>query len=164
MPHPLRMSQSLPAALLSLAYLTASRTTAFVLSPSRSSLVTSATGRRALLPAAAAYRRATTSSSRQQQQQQQQHLPPGSTRFAAAPPARGPRLASSRGGGGGVRSLKSVAVPAGLEKGVHGGLDELLHPRNGVNERFVFFGGKGGVGKTSASAAVAIQCADAGLR
>ena len=159
--HPLRiMSQSLPAALLSLAYITASRTTAFVLAPSRSSLVTAATGRRALLPAAA-HRRATTSS-----RQQQQHLSPGSTRFAAAP-ARSTLGRSSRSGSaaaGGVRSLKSVAVPAGLEKGVSGGLGELLHPRNGVKERFVFFGGKGGVGKTSTSAAVAIQCADAGLR
>lgn len=159
MPHPLRMSQSLPAALLSLAYITASRTTAFVLAPSRSSLVTSSTARRALLPATA-HRRATTTLSRQQQR-----LSPGSTRFAAAPPT--PARSSSRsgtGGGGGVRSLKCVAVPAGLEKGVSGGLEELLHPRNGVNERFVFFGGKGGVGKTSTSAAVAIQCADAGLR
>eukprot|EP00752_Nemacystus_decipiens_P006686 g6013.t1 len=154
------MSQSLPAALLSLAYITAGRTTAFVLAPSRSSLVTSATGRRALLPAAAhGHRRATTAS------RQHQHLSPGSTRFSAAT-ARATTLArNSRSGiGGGVRSLKSVAVPAGLEKGVSGGLNELLHPRNGVNERFVFFGGKGGVGKTSTSAAVAIQCADAGLR
>ncbi|CAM9757996.1 unnamed protein product, partial [Hapterophycus canaliculatus] len=45
-----------------------------------------------------------------------------------------------------------------------GGLGELLQSRNGVSERFVFFGGKGGVGKTSTAAAVAIQCADAGLR
>ncbi|CAN0356976.1 unnamed protein product, partial [Ectocarpus sp. 6 AP-2014] len=69
------------------------------------------------------------------------------------------------GRSGGVRSLKSVAAPAGLGEGVSaGGLGELLEARNGVNERFVFFGGKGGVGKTSTAAAFAIQCADAGLR
>lgn len=61
-----------------------------------------------------------------------------------------------------MSALRSVAAPAGLEK--VSGLSELLYPRNGVSERFVFFGGKGGVGKTSTAAAVAIQCADAGLR
>ncbi|CAN0084511.1 unnamed protein product, partial [Ectocarpus sp. 4 AP-2014] len=172
MPHPpaLRMCQSLPTALLSLAYLTASSTTAFVLGPLRASRVTSASNRRALLPAAAAYRRLTAAS---QQQQQQQRRCPTSTRLLAGSassaltpttPQAGLRKArSSRNVG--VRSLKSVAAPAGLEKGVSArGLGELLEARNGVNERFVFFGGKGGVGKTSTAAAVAIQCADAGLR
>ncbi|CAN0365115.1 unnamed protein product, partial [Ectocarpus sp. 12 AP-2014] len=172
MPHPpaLRMCQSLPTALLSLAYLTASSTTAFVLGPLRASRVTSATNRRALLPAAAAYRRLTSAS---QHQQQQQRRCPTSTRLLArstssaltptAPQAGLRKARSSRSGG--VRSLKSVAAPAGLAKGVSaGGLGELLEARNGVSERFVFFGGKGGVGKTSTAAAVAIQCADAGLR
>lgn len=59
-------------------------------------------------------------------------------------------------------SLNSVATP-GIER-VSSGLGELLYPRNDVNERFVFFGGKGGVGKTSTAAAVAIKCADSGLR
>lgn len=172
MPHPpaLRMCQSLPTALLSLAYLTASSTTAFVLGPLRASRVTSASNRQALLPAAAAYRRLTAAS---QHQQQHQRRCPTSTRLLAgsassaltptAPQAGLRKARSSRSGG--VRSLKSVAAPAGLEKGVSArGLGELLEARNGVNERFVFFGGKGGVGKTSTAAAVAIQCADAGLR
>ncbi len=38
------------------------------------------------------------------------------------------------------------------------GLHELLE--NSQEQRFVFFGGKGGVGKTSVSAAVALKCAD----
>lgn len=172
MPHPpaLRMCQSLPTALLSLAYLTASSTTAFVLGPSRASRVTSPNSRRALLPAAVAYRRLTAAS----QQQQQQRRCPTSTRLLVAgsassaltPTAPHAGLHKARSGrSGGVRSLKSVAAPAGLGKGVSaGGLGELLEARNGVDERFVFFGGKGGVGKTSTAAAVAIQCADAGLR
>lgn len=40
-------------------------------------------------------------------------------------------------------------------------LDSLLKPRD--KRRFIFFGGKGGVGKTSSSAAAAVRCADAGL-
>eukprot|EP01084_Bolivina_argentea_P232093 391245_1 len=41
------------------------------------------------------------------------------------------------------------------------GLHELLE--NSQEQRFVFFGGKGGVGKTSVSAAVALKCADKGM-
>ncbi len=37
-------------------------------------------------------------------------------------------------------------------------LHELLE--NSQQQRFIFFGGKGGVGKTSVSAAVALKCAD----
>lgn len=40
-------------------------------------------------------------------------------------------------------------------------LDPILQPRD--RRRFIFFGGKGGVGKTSSSAAVAIKSADEGL-
>lgn len=40
-------------------------------------------------------------------------------------------------------------------------LDLLLEPRD--KRRYIFFGGKGGVGKTSTSASVAVRCADAGL-
>ncbi|CAM9691052.1 unnamed protein product [Scytosiphon promiscuus] len=166
---PMRMPQSLPAALLSLAYFTSRSTTAFVLAPSRSSTVTSSSPRRALLPAAS-HRRSTAVAAASPQQQ---HRSPSSTRLQGATSscnplgfgsrATLPRISSSARRRGGVRSLQSVAAPAGLEKGVLGGLDELLHPRNGVKERFVFFGGKGGVGKTSTAAAVAIQCADAGL-
>lgn len=165
---PMRQPQSLPAALLSLACFTARGTAAFVLSPSRSSLVPSTASRR-VLPPAASYRRSTAAVSRQQQP-----LSPGSTRLQGTtspsnPRGLGsgvalPRINTSTRRIGGVRSLQSVAAPAGLEKGVLGGLEELLQSRNGVNERFVFFGGKGGVGKTSTAAAVAIQCADAGLR
>ncbi|CAN0206159.1 unnamed protein product [Ectocarpus sp. 6 AP-2014] len=172
MPHPpaLRMCQSLPTALLSLAYLTASSTTAFVLGPLRASRVTSASNRRALLPAAAAYRRLTSASQHQQRQQRRcltsTRLLAGSASSALTPTAPHAGLRKARSSrSGGVRSLKNVAAPAGLEKGVSArGLGELLEARNGVNERFVFFGGKGGVGKTSTAAAVAIQCADAGLR
>lgn len=72
---------------------------------------------------------------------------------------RRPAAAHKRASG--VKYLTSVATQE-VEK--VSGLGELLHSRNGVSERFVFFGGKGGVGKTSTAAAVAIQCADAGLR
>lgn len=40
-------------------------------------------------------------------------------------------------------------------------LDNILHPRG--TRRYIFFGGKGGVGKTSASAAVAVHSASVGL-
>ncbi|CAM9243341.1 unnamed protein product, partial [Phaeothamnion confervicola] len=43
------------------------------------------------------------------------------------------------------------------------GLSEILRSRGAATQRFIFFGGKGGVGKTSTSAAAAIRCADAGL-
>ncbi len=38
------------------------------------------------------------------------------------------------------------------------GLHEMLE--HSQQQRFIFFGGKGGVGKTSVSAAVAVKCAD----
>ncbi len=38
------------------------------------------------------------------------------------------------------------------------GLNEMLE--HSQQQRFIFFGGKGGVGKTSVSAAVAVKCAD----
>ena len=43
-------------------------------------------------------------------------------------------------------------------------LAELGESRHGVTQRFVFFGGKGGVGKTSTSTAMAVHLADRGLR
>lgn len=41
-------------------------------------------------------------------------------------------------------------------------LDSLLRPSD--KQRYIFFGGKGGVGKTSTSAAVGLKCAQCGLR
>ncbi len=38
------------------------------------------------------------------------------------------------------------------------GLHEILEQSQ--QQRFIFFGGKGGVGKTSVSTAVAVKCAD----
>lgn len=43
-------------------------------------------------------------------------------------------------------------------------LAELSATRGTSKQRFVFFGGKGGVGKTSTSAAMAVYLADEGLR
>jgi hypothetical protein len=40
--------------------------------------------------------------------------------------------------------MMTVAAPTETAAG----LQEMLEPKNGVNQRFIFFGGKGGVGKT----------------
>ncbi len=42
-------------------------------------------------------------------------------------------------------------------------LSELLST-SGADQRLIFVGGKGGVGKTTSSSAIAVRCADAGLR
>jgi arsenite-transporting ATPase len=44
------------------------------------------------------------------------------------------------------------------------GLSHLSSTHNDVPTKFMFVGGKGGVGKTSVSAAIALQLSDAGLR
>lgn len=149
-----RLPQSLPT-LLSLAYFTASSTTAFLVTP------------RAARPApisSSLHREQFTACCRTSASRQQRHSLSSTRQISTARPSwssdRARTAASTQGGG--VSALRSVAAPAGLEQ--VSGLSELLYPRNGVSERFVFFGGKGGVGKTSTAAAVAIQCADAGLR
>lgn len=151
-----RHPRSLLPTLLSLAYFTASSTTAFLLTPppARPTPISSSS-----LHREQSATRCRTSTSRQP------HPLSCSTRqISTAPWSSNSRTRTTAGSsrGGGVSALRSVAAPAGLEK--VSGLNELLYPRNGVSERFVFFGGKGGVGKTSTAAAVAIQCADAGLR
>lgn len=162
----LRVPQAL-SALLSLACFTTSSTTGFLLAPRTATTTSTTASTYRRTPQSAAYLRTAT-----RQPQRYDYNPPSTrstttttTTTTAATPSwtlRGRSRAPPRGLNGGVASLKSVAAPAGLEK--MSGLGEVLYPRNGVSERFVFFGGKGGVGKTSTAAAVAIQCADAGLR
>lgn len=151
--HPMRLLQPV-SALLSLACFAVSTTEAFLLNPQRTATPTptsQATGAGNRRAATASLPSATTTTTQGSLLLPRQRI--YATRQRSWPGVARP---------GGIASLKSVATPAELEKA--SGLGELLHPRNGVNERFVFFGGKGGVGKTSTAAAVAIQCADAGLR
>lgn len=136
------VSQPFPTAILSFAYLLA-KSRAFVFAP-RPALCSSATQSRRLFS--------------------RSFLPTGSYSIStncvdsSATTVRqlGRTLSTT-----GVSSLRSVLAS---EVDQTTGLSDLLHSRNGVDERFVFFGGKGGVGKTSTAAAVAIHCADAGLR
>lgn len=55
------------------------------------------------------------------------------------------RWSSHHRGAVGVRGLAAVASP--VEQGA-AAMEEMLRPRNGVDQRYLFFGGKGGVGKT----------------
>eukprot|EP00904_Undaria_pinnatifida_P003458 jgi/Undpi1/13112/HiC_scaffold_8.g02774.m1 len=151
-----RHPQSLLSTLLSLAYFTASTTTAFLLTPPPA--------RPAPVSSSSLHREQSTTRCRTSASRQPHSLSCSTRHVSTASWSRDSRTRTTAGSsrGSGVSSLRSVAAPAGLEK--VSGLSELLYPRNGVSERFVFFGGKGGVGKTSTAAAVAIQCADAGLR
>lgn len=67
-----------------------------------------------------------------------------------------------------LRSRVFATSVAGVEPPVpptktaeHGVLDKILHPPD--TRRYIFFGGKGGVGKTTTSAATAMRCAEDGL-
>lgn len=60
-----------------------------------------------------------------------------------------------------VVAVADVGSTAAAETASAPNLDTLIAQRD--RRRFIFFGGKGGVGKTSSAAAVAIECADAGL-
>jgi hypothetical protein len=69
---------------------------------------------------------------------------------------------------GPTRGLASRALPrrrlsVQLSAG-KGPLSELAEPHPGVSPRYIFFGGKGGVGKTSTATATAVGLADQGLR
>jgi len=59
-----------------------------------------------------------------------------------------------------------VGTPAGCAPPVApatGALERLV-TGDGAEQRLIFVGGKGGVGKTTTSSAIAVRCADAGLR
>lgn len=60
-----------------------------------------------------------------------------------------------------VVAIADVGSAAASETTSAANLDTLIAQRE--RRRFIFFGGKGGVGKTSSAAAVAVECADAGL-
>lgn len=59
-------------------------------------------------------------------------------------------------------AVADLDTPTVHEKASFSNLDTLVeHPHR---RRFIFFGGKGGVGKTSSAAAVGVHCADDGLK
>lgn len=61
-----------------------------------------------------------------------------------------------------VHAVRAVAGVVGTDvTAADAGLDSLLEPRD--VRRYIFFGGKGGVGKTSSAAAAAVKMADEGL-
>lgn len=138
----LPLSQPFPTVILSFAYFLA-KSRAFVFAP-RPALCSSTTQSRCLLS------RSFLSTGSY----------PISTRYIDSSTTTARQLGRTLGTTG-VSSLRSVLAS---EVDQTTGLSDLLHSRNGADERFVFFGGKGGVGKTSTAAAVAIYCADAGLR
>jgi hypothetical protein len=88
---------------------------------------------------------------------------------AAAPAKAVPRQVSARYGRAATSRaglwLTAVAPQSSQSRPevAAGGLGEILESRGSAKQRYIFFGGKGGVGKTSTSAASAIRCADSGL-
>lgn len=61
-----------------------------------------------------------------------------------------------------VVAVTDLDAPTVHEKASFASLDTLVEDPH--RRRFIFFGGKGGVGKTSSAAAVGVQCADEGLK
>jgi len=68
------------------------------------------------------------------------------------PPTPSASVAEASDGGASVPATASASAP----------LRKLLDDRD--TRRYIFVGGKGGVGKTSTAAALAVRCADEGLR
>jgi len=74
----------------------------------------------------------------------------------AEDPERLPALASGRRR---LERLRPRATDVSQES-----LQELLESQNGVRERYIFCGGKGGVGKTTTAAAIGVKLAEEGHR